>query len=463
MKSMAKWEQIANSILKHDYCCGCGVCAGICPVDALQMSFNEYGEYRPKLIKECSECGLCVKVCPFIDGNPNEDEISRTLFAGTPDIKHTVETGFYLDTYVGFAAEPKTRVNSASGGMVTCLLEKLFSEKAVDYVLCVAPNDDPHKLFKYKVCSSTEEIRGCSRSCYYPVTTQDVLSFVTENDGHYAIVGLPCVCKAIRLAQSHSRKLRVRIKYIVGLVCGQTKNKFFVEYICALAGGNPSGLSNVQFRVKDMSRSASDYGLSFICGNEDGSTRDGKVFWTQGMREVWSNRYFTPNACDFCDDIFAECADVVFMDAWLPGYREDWRGHNIAISRKPEISILLQSGADFFNKKIPIELVIKSQQGVCKAKRQQLSYRLFKVISQQKVVPAKRVRPSRSTINILNRVRIDCIRDIIQTSSKVWVASGKNYAKYNLLMTPYANKLKRINKIYSLLQYPYLTIKKIFR
>ena len=198
------------------------------------------------------------------------------------------------------------------------------------------------------------------------------------------MVGLPCVCKAIRLAQNQSKKLRSRIKYLVGLVCGQTKSKFFVEYICALAGGDPHRLSKVEFRVKDMSRPANDFGLRYTCGDSGCAfTEEGTIFWTNGMNDTWNERHFTPNACSFCDDIFAECADVVFMDAWLPEYRRDWRGHSMALCRKSEISELLQNSSDLRIKEISIEKVINSQWGVYKAKRRDLSYRLFKNLPRQ--------------------------------------------------------------------------------
>ena len=37
----------------------------------------------------------------------------------------------------------------------------------------------------------------------------------------------------------------------------------------------------------------------------------------------WEYGYFKYKACDFCDDIFAECADITVGDAWLSRYKKD--------------------------------------------------------------------------------------------------------------------------------------------
>lgn len=449
------WKKIESFNLKYDYCCGCGVCAGICTQGTLQMRFNEYGEYRPYLTGKCTDCGLCAKVCPFIDGNPNENELARKLYSEITGIKHSATSGYCLDAFVGHVADISARINSASGGMATWLLETLLLENSVDYVLCVVPNDDSEQMFRYKVCKTVEEVRDGSRSCYYPLTTQDVLSFVTENDGRYAIVGLPCVCRAIRLAQNQSKKIRDRIKYLVGLVCGQTKSKFFVEHICALGGADPHNLKKVQFRIKDIARPASDYGLKYFCEDDGHAITSGTVFWAQGMNKVWVNRHFTPNACDFCDDIFAECADIVFMDAWLPQYRKDWRGHNIALCRRSEISGLLRNsnGTNLVLEEIPLTMAISSQNGVCKVKRNELAYRLFLSISQGKKVPQKRVKPSQKTLNVLQRLRIKCLRNVSMSSRENWIKSRKAYDQYNLHMKKTIKTIERIDKIYLLVKY----------
>jgi coenzyme F420-reducing hydrogenase beta subunit len=416
------------------------------------MRFNEHGQYQPYLTGECTSCGLCSAVCPFLDGSANEDELGKILFERIPGIKHRVETGYYLDTFVGYVADPAIRWNRASGGMATWLLQKLLTEKAVDAVLCVSPNDDPNQLFRYKVCTTADEIQKCSRSCYYPVTTQEVLAFVATHAGRYAIMGLPCVCKAIRLAQQELPRLRDRVKYVLGLVCGQTKSKSFAEYICALGGGNPHRLSKVVFRVKDTSRSASDFGLRFTCGIESGSRREGTVFWTQGMNRAWSDRYFTPNACNFCDDVFAECADAVFMDAWLPEYRKDPKGHSLILTRDAWINGLFEHELEHPQKtvlrRIQEEKVIRCQMGVLCSKRGGMRDRISRLRQTGLPVPVKRWNTC-AWLRPLGIGQLNLAQYQISRQSRVtWLECGKDLDAFQSSMQDAQRAVDRARRRY---------------
>src|SRR5690606_15946361 len=55
----------------------------------------------------------------------------------------------------------------------------------------------------------------------------------------------------------------------------------------------------------------------------------------------WGYGAFQPESCNFCDDVFAETADVVLGDAWLPEYRADWRGTNVVVTRNEHIAEIL--------------------------------------------------------------------------------------------------------------------------
>jgi len=54
-------EKVSVPILDVSRCISCGICAKICPVDAIEMV-----DGRPVIDPEkCTGCGLCIEKCPF--------------------------------------------------------------------------------------------------------------------------------------------------------------------------------------------------------------------------------------------------------------------------------------------------------------------------------------------------------------------------------------------------------------
>lgn len=194
------------------------------------MRFNSLGEYLPTKVDSmnCSQCGLCLRACPFIDGNPNEDRHGQALYAGLDEVKHCSETGYYHECFVGYAPQEDLRWAATSGGMLTWTLCDLLKSGEVDHVVCVRPHSDPHKLFRFDVVSTPQEVRQGSRSSYYPVEMSEAIRQILEVPGRYAVVGLPCTSKAIRNAQLNVPRLRERVRYVFGLVCaGQQVNAHY--------------------------------------------------------------------------------------------------------------------------------------------------------------------------------------------------------------------------------------------
>jgi coenzyme F420-reducing hydrogenase beta subunit len=182
-------------------------------------------------------------------------------------------------------------------------------------------------------------------------------------EGTYAVTALPCFAQAIRLAQAKNHKLRKRIKLIIGLVCGQMKTKEFTHELARNALGTDR-LSSVKYRVKQPNEPASNFAFEFI-SKENGSV--GRLSWTaqlDGPAKLWGSRAFTPMACNNCTDVFAHCADLILMDAWLPEYIKDYRGHTLVISRTHEMTNFLETLSDMEMHPISAKKVLLSQQAV---------------------------------------------------------------------------------------------------
>lgn len=275
-------QNVVNTIVANELCIGCGICAGICPQNALLMKFNKYGEYNPYLEKDCLEkCGLCLHVCPFHDENENENVLGTSLYGKTKDIKYLSETGYYLDSFVGYS--PDFRQNSASGGMATWLLITLLRENVVDYVITVTAHKEPDQLFQYTIFDDEKSILTSSGSVYYPVELSQIIKTILDKPGRYAIVGLPCFLKGLRLATQKNKKLKDRITVTVGLVCGQMKSKHYTTYLSTLANAGGK-LQKVKYRGKSPDKPANNF--YFHCINENGD--EGKIFWKDGVAKACS-------------------------------------------------------------------------------------------------------------------------------------------------------------------------------
>lgn len=376
---------VITNVVRYDHCIGCGLCAALCPEGVLEMRWNRFGEYNPIEANPCTtECGLCLKICPFADHEENEDTIGKELYGNVPGISHRPEIGYYLASYVGYA--DKHRPTSASGGVATWLLERLLAEDIVDYVVCVAPTGDDERFFSFTVFDTPEDVRAGVGSAYYPVEISGVIKQVLEVPGRYAITGLPCFIKAIRLAQQKNTKLREQVVVTVGLVCGQLKSRHFTDYIAALAGVRGK-VTGVRYRGKSPNHPANNSYFSFMAEGEE--VRN--IFFNEGIAEAWVNRWFTPNACNYCDDIFAECADVACMDAWLPEYAQDSRGTSLVLVRSPLVGEVIERGQGVRLDPIQVGRVVQSQAGVVAVKRQHLAYRLYLDRKRGQKVPEKRV------------------------------------------------------------------------
>ena len=226
-------------------------------------------------------------------------------------------------------------------------------------------------LFKFSVIKNADELTHARSSAYYPLTLEAVLKEMSRHEGRYAISALPCFAKALRLAASKNPRLKSRISFIIGLVCGQGKGAGFTHKLADLAFKERKQLAAVNYRYKIAGKSAMSFGFKFRAtdGSEAIDDRNSSVF------AYWSSRAFTPLACNACTDVFAKCADVVLMDAWLQSEMSEWRGTSLVITRAAQIDALFsqptkQAREAIFCERISAAEVQRSQQSQIECKNE---------------------------------------------------------------------------------------------
>ena len=315
--------------------------------------------------------------------------------------------------------------------MVSWLLCELFKLEKIDAVIHVKENNDDQNniLFKYGISDTITEIKAGSKSRYYPIEMSEVLSLLKKNNRRYAIVGLPCFIKSIRKLTLIDPVIKSRIIYTVGLVCGHLKSKSFAEYFGWQMGINPSDLTNIDFRVKLKNQPANYYGVK-----AESVDKESVVIARELKGSNWGHNMFRYSACDYCDDVFAETADVVIGDAWLPDYEKDPDGTCIIGTRKSELSTILMNATKMNRLQLVeanLDDIIKSQEGGLRDRREGLSYRLWLKKKDNLWAPKKRVKPSLNLISTKRQKLYDIRLNMRIKSHLIWQkAVGKNSLKY---------------------------------
>lgn len=408
-----------TKIVKNDFCIGCGVCAGTCPSNNLVMNWSTQGELIPYSENNCKEkCSICLDVCPFYGNNINQDDIADSLFSKIPNVNYNKYTGYYLNCFVGYHKDEEKRLKSASGGLASSFLSSLIDEDVIDNIVAVGISDNKNRIFDFKILSKSDEVYSCSGSVYYPVELSQVLKriFNEKKDKRYAIIALPCVVYALRLAMEKIPKLKRRIHIIASLTCGQLQNRFYSELLALESGIKVEELSKIDFRRKKEGKNASDY--LHVAISQKG--KEGKPQTNLELPfHLWYYQFFKHNACNYCDDIFGELADITFMDAWLPEYMEDYRGTSLVITRTSLATKILDSLQGHNLNTIDVQKVIESQKGVIEKKRVLISGKLYKKKLSNNWYPKKRLAPD-VRIYRRNKEFIELTEETQILSKKLW-------------------------------------------
>lgn len=326
----------------------------------------------------------------------DEDSIAARLF---PSLPKDPRIGRYRRNLVGHVAQSDFRKKGGSGGFVSWILTELLERGEVDAVLHVkpaSPETSGGRLFRYGISDHPDDIRAGAKSRYYPIEMSDILSRIRDDDRRFAIVGLPCFIKAIRLLQQDGSIPEGRIAYCIGLVCGHLKSRHFADYLAWQKGVSPDEITKFDFRHKILDRRASDYGFA-VSWQPDGTGPERHVI--HPMASVngrdWGEGMMKNPACEYCDDVMAECADVVVGDAWLPDHVDDWRGTNVLTIRDETIDRIVSGAGDKLAfEDLSVDDVALSQAAGLRHRRDGLAHRLARRQQARKWAPLKRVAPA---------------------------------------------------------------------
>jgi len=398
---------LCSTVIAGGYCIGCGACAST-PASGFQLRLDEFGKYRAQPTQPQSErIDSCKEklVCPFADGNPNEEEIAAAFYAEHCSLDEKI--GYFRKCYAGHVRTGDFRRNGSSGGIVSWLGCELLNRDLIDgfiHVRARPPDQADPRLFQYAISRTAAEVIAGASSRYYPVELSRVLAEVRRVEGRYAIVGVPCFIKALRLLAMQDNLVQQRIPFHIGLVCGHLKSARFAEFLARQCGVEVHELAGFNFRKKLPDRPANRYGVE-VTSDVDGSFKQIVKPTSELAGTNWGEGFFKYAACDYCDDVFAETADIVIGDAWLPEYAEDSGGTSVIVTRSRFMQQIIADGIS--SDALELEdmrptRAAQSQIGSFWHRRTALAYRLFLKDQGGQWRPEKRTQPS-SQLQALDR------------------------------------------------------------
>lgn len=358
------------------------------------MVLDRYGQFKPVgddgWLRETNE--VFSRICPFSPSALDEDDLAAAHFPAAGHRNDLI--GRYEAAFVGHAAEDDYRVRGSSGGLVSWFAAELMKRGMVDGVAHVVANDETDRpgalLFSYRISRDPAELRQGAKSRYYPVELSAVLREIIDMPGRYAVVGIPCFIKAVRLRCAEDPVLAQRVAYTLGLFCGHMKSTRMAESFAWQMGASIEQVNGLDYRVKNPDRPANWYRAQIRL--RDGTTREQD--WWHLADGDWGAGFFQNSACNFCDDVVAETAGISFGDAWLEPYSSDGRGTNVMIIRDRELLDVARDGiatGRLALSEVDEEFVIATQAAGLRQRREGLSFRL--AWPKSGIRPRKRVKP----------------------------------------------------------------------
>lgn len=387
---------LRRTVIDNGFCVGCGVCAAA-RGSRFAVGFDAYGRLqaqpRPAAEPAAGAEPDYAAICPFGEAAHREDTLARDRFGG--DLPGHTAIGFYRAVYAGHVAEAGFREAGSSGGMGTWILHELFRRGMIDGVINVHAVDprEEGRLFRFGLSTTAAEIRQSAKSRYYPVELSQVLQTVRERPGRYALVGVPCFVKAAHLLCRRDPELADRIRYTVGLVCGHLKSSRFVGLFAWQNGMHPDAVTAVDFRHKLSGEAANQYGVRIV-GTIDGKAAEVVRQNKSHFGYLWGHGFFKYRACDYCDDVVGETADISVGDAWLPAYVGDSNGTNIVVVRHPELAQIVEEARGegrLHLDTLDPDSAARSQDAGLRHRRIGLAIRLADRVRKGQWVPPKRV------------------------------------------------------------------------
>jgi coenzyme F420 hydrogenase subunit beta len=273
-------------IFNSKICSGCGICAGICPMDCIDIQ-NGYGEIDED---KCIRCGLCYFVCPrsFLPV-----EILNIYQNKASEIKNYGKLGHYLEAYAARTKVKEIKDVCQDGGVSSTCILYLLDNNEIDLALGAKIGDNPW-CPEPTIIENKEDIMKTAGTKYVNNPNLKLLNkFNLEKEKRIAVVGVPCMMEALLKSKIYDINIPSlnSVKYRIGIFCMESFSyeQGFLK-IC----------EKLNVNVKDIKKTDINKGKFLVYTNNDEEL-------SVPIKEI---THLAREDCEVCYDLTSESADI---------------------------------------------------------------------------------------------------------------------------------------------------------
>lgn len=326
-------------MIDYNNCIGCQACVDICPNNAINFTYNNFGEGKAKADQEkCVACGLCDKICPAINVNLNKSKESVYAIISKFNAKKGSSGGVFIELATNFIT---------NGGVV------------------VGAGFDENLKLNHLIATTEKELLPLLKSKYLHSDMEGIYtklkSLLAENK-KVMFVGTPCQASAVK--NIFLPKYRENLLIVDFLCHGTGTQKVFNA--CIAQEEKKKGGKITEFYFRSKSKKA-EHSFSYIL-EKDGKRRkiSGYAFEFPYYHSYLKYTIFQ-DACYTCKYATKDrVGDITLGDFWgvQKYYKKlkDYKGVSLicvnTIDGEKEIE---QIKDKCFVKEFPIECTYKNQ------------------------------------------------------------------------------------------------------
>ena len=277
-----------ETLNRNYFCPGCGACTNVCPVNALLMTPDTEGFYRPVTdVSKCTSCGQCADICPAIN-TPKYETIKNP------------------ECFEFIAKNDEVLYQSSSGGAFTLMAKKILQDGGL--VCGVAWRDD--FSVAHIMIDNENDLHKIQKSKYMQSYVGDIHKQVkTKLESGKTVLFSGCPCHVAGL-HAFLKKTYDNL-YSIDLLCSNAPSSgFFRKYLHDTFGAGR--IKKYEFRHKAKGWNDHTHAIQFSDG-----TASVRRFEDDPWQRVYHKRLMSSDACNWCRfSLVPRPADLTIGDFW---------------------------------------------------------------------------------------------------------------------------------------------------